>query len=267
MRRFRRSERGLSEIVGTLMLVVIVVTAATLLAAFVATYQQQLQTEQAFTHDQSLESLKVLGLTTALDASRTAFENINFTLASEYINPSTVLGISINNVPLKSFWWENLANHTWQETTLGASLSLASEQEILVSTSTSSGNDSFLGAPPVPNVYLKVDVYTLLQNDFSRVFLPPVALSVVSNLTLSPSNWATLLDGSQSFQPGGNASIVEWNWSVVSLASPGTATYFSGEEAEVSPAFLTGQHYWVNLTVTNSDGLLGTTRLVAVGGP
>jgi flagellin-like protein len=267
MRRFRRSERGLSEIVGTLMLVVIVVTAATLLAAFVATYQQQLQTEQAFTHDQSLESLKVLGLITALNKSRTAFENINFTLASEYINPSTVLGVSIDNVPLKSFWWENLANHTWQETTLGASLSLAPEQEIFVSTNTSLGNDSFLSTPPLPNEYLKFDVYTVLQNDFSRVFLPPVALSVVTNLTLSPSNWATLLDGSESFQPGGNASIVDWNWSVVSFALPGVPAYFVGEEAEVSPAFATGVHYWVNLTVTNSDGLLGTARLVATGGP
>lgn len=267
MRSLRRSDRGLSEIVGTLMLVVIVVTAATLLAAFVASYQKQLQTEEAFSHNQSLESLKVLGLITSLNAAGTSFRNINFTLASEYINPSTILSISINNVPLRSFWWEDLANRSWQETVLGQTLTLAPQQEIYVSTNTSSLNDSFLSAPPLPDQYLKFDVDTVLQNDFSRVFLPPVALAVVSNMTLSVSTSVTLLDASESFQPGGNATIVQWNWSVTSFASPGKPLYYLGEKVEVSPVFVTGKQYWVNLTVTNSDGLLGATDLICTGGP
>jgi flagellin-like protein len=260
MRRFRSSERGLSEIVGTLMLVVIVVTAATLLAAFVATYQKQLQTEQAFTHDQNLESLKILGLETSLNRAGTAYRNINFTLASEYINPSIILGISINNFPLVSIWWEDLTTHVWSQNPLGSNLSLGPQQEIFVSTNTSSSNNSFLVAPPPPSQYLKFDVDTVLQNDFSRVFLPPTAFGVVSEINPSGSNPITLLDGSQSFQPGGNASLVEWNWTV-SGGGLGTPESFSGEEVEVSPALAVNHTYSVLLVVANSDGLLGSTTL------
>jgi len=260
MRRFRRSDRGLSEIVGTLMLVVIVVTAATLLAAFVATYQKQLQTEQTFTHDQNLESLKVLGLETALNHAGTAYRNINFTLASEYINPSIVLGISVNNFPLASLWWEDLSTHVWTHNAVGTNLTLGPQQEIFVSTNTSSANNSFLVPPPPPSQYLKFDVYTVLQNDFSRVFLPPTAFGVVSEINPSGSNPITLLDGSQSFQPGGNASLVQWNWTVSGggLLIPES---FSGEEVEVSPALTVGQTYSILLVVSNSDGLLGSATL------
>lgn len=196
------------------MLVVIVVTAATLLAAFVASYQKQLQTEEAFSHDQGLESLKVLGLVTSLNSAGTAYRNINFTLASEYINPSTILSISINNVPLGSFWWQSFVNHTWYHTLLPQTLTLPSQQEIYVSTNTSVMNNSFLAAAPLPNHYLKFDVYTVLQNDFSRVFLPPAPWAVASEINPSGNNPITVLDGSESFQPGGNASIVNWAWTV-----------------------------------------------------
>lgn len=275
MRSLRRNGRGLSEIVGTLMLVIIVVSAATLLAAFIASYQKQLQTEETFSHDQSLESIKILGLVTVLNASATWFNLINFTIASEYIYSSTVLSIAVNNVPLSAFWWKDLSNHSaWQRTSLALSQNLVvgAQQEIDISTNASradhQANYSYnFSAAPLPNQYVKIDVYTLLQNDFSRVFLPPVGLAVVSNLTLSPSNWATLLDGSQSFQPGGNATIVQWNWNVTPFAAPADFHLYQGEEVEVSPAFATTSRYWVNLTVTNSVGLIGTTDLVAVGGP
>jgi flagellin-like protein len=268
MRSFRRSDRGLSEIVGTLMLVVIVVTAATLLAAFVASYQKQLQTEEAFSHDQSLESIHILGLTTELNPTGTNFTTFGFTLASEYINPSTVLGISINSNPLKNFSWKNLDNSATGYTTVGQNLGLAPFEELSVSTNLSWRSPAFSffdnASVPRPDHYLKFDIYTVLQNDFSRVFLPPVPLEVVSEVNPSGgSNPSILLDGTASFQPEGNATLVQWNWTLENLtkSAPFLGPFY-GEEAEFSASQLTpGDLYAVTLTVTNSDGLIGSTNL------
>ena len=226
--RFRRNHRGLSEIVGTLMLIVIVVTAATLLAAFVASYQKQVQNQEAYAHEQSLESIKILGLETALNAAGTGYRNINFTMASESVDSSNVLGIAVNNVALSTYWWHNVSDQTWHESGLDIASSqvLTSLQQIFISTNTSATNDSYsLGTTPLPNQYLKIDVYTVLQNDFRQVFLPPAPIALVSEINPSGNNPITLLDGSTSFQPGGNATLVNWAWTVSGggLSSSGTS--------------------------------------------
>jgi len=258
MRRFRRSERGLSEIVGTLMLVVIVVTAATLLAAFVASYQKQLQTEETFSHDQSLESIEVLGLTTKVGGG--VFTSFNFTLASEYVNPSGVLDVSINGAPLVDFFWESVTNHTNGTYNVGNpnGLTIQPFDQVIISLclalvcKTPAGNAdynfSFLGPSdvPVPNHFIKFDVFTHLHNDFTRVFLPPTPLAVASELNPSGNNPITLLDGSTSFQPGTNASIVNWAWSVDGIGHESastdlaSATFTESGTPVANGAFLTG---------------------------
>ena len=248
MRSLRRSDRGLSEIVGTLMLIVIVVSAATLLAAFVASYQKQLQTQEAYTHDQSLESLKILGLSTALNSTGTAYSNITFRLADESVEASSVIGIALNAVVLYNYSWEDLVNQTWSSCSLSAAcvLSLSPQQQVIISTN----DQSFvLGPAPLPNQYLKIDVYTDYQNDFRQVFLPPAPIALVSETNPSGNNPITLLDGSTSFQPGGNASLVNWAWNVTGggLSSTGTnllpATFPSPGNGELnttsSPSVIT----------------------------
>ena len=244
MRRFRRSERGLSEIVGTLMLVVIVVGAATLLAAFVASYQKQLQTEETFSHDQGLESIQILGLTTTVGNG--TFTTFAFTLASEYINPSGILDISINGVPLLDFAWDNVTTNTHGTYNVGNVNNLIVQpfDQVIISLclvatcSTAGGNItfSFLSPSdvPLPNHYIKFDVFTHLHNDFSRVYLPPTPLAVVSELNPSGNNPITLLDGSTSFQPGTNASIVDWSWTVTGDGLESTSTSLSGAALTVN---------------------------------
>lgn len=62
MRSLLRDNRAVSEVVGTLMLVVIVITAATLLAAFVSAYEKQVLAEENQQHDRSLETGRVSGV-------------------------------------------------------------------------------------------------------------------------------------------------------------------------------------------------------------
>jgi len=268
MRRFQRSERGLSEIVGTLMLVIIVVTAATLLAAFVAAYQKQVQAEQTFTHDQGLESIHLLGLSTTV--SNGQYKTFEFDVASKYVNPANILGISIDNQPLKQFNWTDLTTLAKGSFSIGQTLNLSAFEEVAISLDlfAPSSNFSFL-APndlPVPNQYLKFDVFTLLQNDFTQVYLPPTALAVASEINPSGSSPIILFDGSMSFQAGGNATIVQWNWTATDQKNhTRTIGPYLGEEVELSPSnFTASDPYWVNLTATNSAGLDGTTSITYV---
>src|SRR5690348_9978222 len=103
MRRISRSRRGLSEIVGALMLVLIVVVAATALSAFVASYQKQLQAEQAIHQDRTLESLTILHAAPPLNATETKLAQLQFTVASLSVNPSTITRIEINHQPLQQY--------------------------------------------------------------------------------------------------------------------------------------------------------------------
>ena len=247
------------------MLVVIVVAAATLLAAFVASYQKQLQTEQSFSHDQSLESIHVLALSTSV--AKGAFASFGFNLASKYVNPSLVIGVSINNEPLKAFNWTDLDTGASGTYVLGQHLNLTpfEQAQITLDLNGPSSNFSFLAptAVPLPNQFLKFDVFTELQNDFSQIYLPPTALAVASEINPSGSNPIILFDGTMSFQSGGNASIVQWNWTATDQSNhSSTIGPLLGEEVELSPSNFTATHpYWVNLTVTNSAGLVGSTSI------
>lgn len=263
-RRLRRDERGLSEIVGTLMLIIIVVTAATLLAAFVATYQAQLQKQESFSHDQSLESIHILGIQSHLNGSK--YSNLNFTLASASVNPSIILGITINQQVIGNFTWWNYTTHSEGSYECCQNFILNPFQfvNITLNLSPKSPLFSFLGTAsvPLPNQYLTFNIYTDYQNDFTRSFLPPVPLETVSwiNQTGAPG---ILLDGTSSFQPGGNATIVQWEWTVVNTNSskPAVGALY-GEEAEFPADLLSSRDsYNVTLMVTNNFGLIGTTNL------
>ena len=269
MRRLSRSERGLSEIVGTLMLVVIVVAAATLLAAFVASYQKQLQTEETFNHDKSLESIEILALSTSVSGG--AFTKFNFTIASEYVNPSGVLDFYINGNPLLDFAWDNVSTNTFgtynaQSPPNGNPLSVLPFQQVIIQTClvvtcpTHGGGsiaDSFLpGEEPAPNHYLKFDIFTHLDNDFTQSYLPPTPLPVVTELNPSGNNPITLLDGSASLQPGGNASIVNWAWTVSGLGleslttSLAAATFSEGGSPATNGALGPGVVSGIGATAT-----------------
>ncbi len=271
MRSLRRSDRGLSEIVGTLMLILIVVSAATLLAAFVASYQAQLQKEESYSHDQSLESIHILAMNTSLNLAGTQFATLAFTIGSESVNPSTIVGLSINNNALKTIYWKDLDNGTKGSGTPAPYLNITSLEEVMIWLNLNSSQSGFSffepSAAPTVNQYIEINIYTVLQNDFSRTFLPPVALGAVSEVNPSgePGDASVLLDGSTSFQPEGNSTIIEWNWTVFNDTS---GMYLNnsplyGEEAQFSASDFIGggDQYLVNLTVTNSDGLIGATSI------
>jgi hypothetical protein len=259
------------------MLVLIVVAASIAFAAFVASYQKQLQTQEAASQQRSLESLKVLNLAEVnpLPAPQEAnLSNFSFVLASEYVNPSTIASFSVNGNPLRYFSVVPVSPASGPAVCYNSSTQLVVAAfevvEVTVNTdptSTAACGYSFFSASlsfPLDQ-FLQVGIFTLLQNTFTSVFLPPTAIPLVSTLaefTGTSYRNVPVLDGSHSFQSG-NASLVSWTWLVTNTtagALPPTQWNASGEElvapfaSSVSGATYT---YNVTLTVENSNGLLG----------
>jgi len=247
------------------MLVLIVVAAATSLAIFVASYQKQLQAEQALAHQRSLESITILHAVPTLAAGGGQWDALNFTMASLDINPTTVSEIALNDRPLKQYsvWQLDLGSGNVSSITVGAGgvLTLAPREQfnVLVDLNTSSPGFSFYDPSYLLRTtdFVKIDTITLLQNEFERVYVPPSAIAVVAPLqTWNGSAFTTVpvLDGSHSFQSG-NSTIEAWSWFV----APDNASA-SGERAVVAfnPAYL---EHTITLTVTDIDGLVGTDTI------
>ncbi len=283
-----RKARGIAEIVGTLMLILIVVAAAIALAAFVASYQKQLQAEESQAQQRSLESLKILSVTPTLNTSDTGeWSSFTFVLASEYINPSSVDAISLNGQPIRYYYVQNLSSPasppTQHDTTVANdTLVLSPRQEVIVGVELdpSGGvypNYSMFDPTFVLSTsdYIQLSVYTALQNTFTTVFLPPTAIAYVTTLTSYSSNEPVqipVLVGTDSFQPGANGTIVQWEWS---MTEAGNSTYtggptcpvagspFEGSEWELEGNASTSKSYTytATLTVTGNDGLAGVTTL------
>lgn len=263
----RSDRRGLSEIVGTLMLVLIVVAAATTFSYFVASFQKQVQQQQALQHERSLESIQVLRLAPTLNATTPRlWKLLNFTVASESIESSTVTTIYLDGYAVKQFsaWRLNTSTGSFGPVTVGpgGSLPIGPREQLNIILNFSGGaNYSFYN----PNVairttnYIQIELLTYLTDSFEANFLPPTAIALVSQL----QSWngtafvpVNVFDGSNSFQAG-NSTIVSWSWQV----TPDNLSA-SGEKA-VAPGFNPLYHtHNVTLTVTNSDGLLGVDTVV-----
>src|SRR5579871_5007354 len=133
MRPIRREARGLSEIVGTLMLVLIVVGAATSLSIFVTEYQRQLQSQEAYVHDQQLEKLRVTEVTPALVG--TSFVSMTFDVASESSETSVVTSFYVNGNPVESYNVAEIspnASTVWVPIAPGGQLSLDQHEQVAV---------------------------------------------------------------------------------------------------------------------------------------
>ncbi|HEV2316537.1 MAG TPA: type IV pilin [Thermoplasmata archaeon] len=263
-RALRAHRRGLSEIVGALMLVLIVVVAATALAAFIASYQKQLQTEQNLTQQRALENLRAMTILPLDSASTpTQWAALNFTVVSLYVNPSVITSVSVNGNPVRNYtaWSLNLSTGQFQSTIVGAGGELRigphEQFNLNVSTVPSAAASSFYDPSVVIHTtdFVKVEIFTALLNDFKQVFIPPSAVPFINLIEAGCGSTGCVtipvLDGSHCFQVG-NASIVSWSWSIYP-----DGTMASGEEANAAFTAPTGTNHLVNLTVTNSDGLVG----------
>lgn len=245
MRQRRRSSRALAEVVGTLMLVVITVAAATSFAFFVSAYEKQVLAEEQHTHDVALEKIRVTGLSFGLagTASHLSYYNIStrslepyspypytqsvsLTLVSGDVNTMVVDGVTLNGVSLLGYIDSLCA---YQNGTICPE-TVSVPPEAIVSLVL------YTNLPtPFQSPY-ELSLFTTLGNDFTTTFLQPVA---VIKATILPVGDEAIpqFDGSQSYQPAGgdNASIASYSWSFTPELANATGAFAVSSSSTTVP--------------------------------
>lgn len=274
MRRLSRDHLGLSEIVGTLMLVLIVVGAATALSVFVQSYQKQVQAEQQVQHQQNLEDLRIIGVQPTLNASSPGtYSFLSFMVASEDAENSTLTEFLVNGNPVERYTATEVSPTPGPTIPLinGAQLNVSPREQTRINLTFDGGVpavSSFYDAAFVlaTTSFVHIEVQTYFLNDFQRTLVPPTAVALVGTIqTFSGSTYVTVpvLDGSQSIEAGANETIVAWKWVLTNNTGGGTTTTFSGQKwvlvgsSGIDPL----DSYTATVTVESSDGLFDSASV------
>jgi flagellin-like protein len=268
-RLFRRArpagandERGLAEIVGTLMLVLIVVAAATAFSFFVAATEQTNLAQQTALHMKNLENVTIQAVVNT-PTNATFPGSIVIVLSSSDIYATNLTDIAVGGNPATRFC----------QTAGGCSLTNASDAANF-QTFTAAGGSGYVNLTPFtvtavtinytsfyiqPFVFneksLLVQMGSARGNEFVSTLFPPIPEFGVTSI----SGWP-VLDGTQSYQPHASgsptASIIGWLWNVKDPT--GTASgdgNYSGQQAQLNDQLTPDVVYTVTLTVTNTLGL------------
>jgi flagellin-like protein len=265
--RLQVDRRGLAEIVGTLMLVLIVVAAATAFSYFVASEEQSNLANQASLHFKNLENVTIQSVLNT-PPNLTQSGSLVVIIASSDIYATNVTEIAIGGNPATTFC-QSPENGVIVDCSSPAThfqtFSAAGGQGYLnltpfTATALTLNYTSFLlPGFTFSNESVQVQMGTLRGNEFIETLFPPIAEFGVSSI----SNWP-VLDGTQSYQPhtasSPDASIDQWIWNVTDLATgkaSGDGNY-TGQEAQLHDQLTLGVTYTITLTVTNTLGLSGT---------
>ena len=247
------------------MLVLIVVIAASSLAIFISDQQKNAQAQQALEQQKELEAIGVTSIILNDAVSPTWWSNITLNVASLSTEDSLITAITINDHYVE---YSNITRNDGTPTTsysFDNDFRLSSREQISLSLDLN-GSTFYGDGNPVVKIaktdYIKIDIFTSYQNEFSRTFMPPSAIAVVNAQTQYNGTGYTdsfLLDGSGSSATTDDSYIVAWDWEVRSMDGLDRQN-LSGRNALVTPTQSGG--YWANLTVTDSNGMASTCSAV-----
>jgi flagellin-like protein len=267
----RRNGRGLAEIVGTLMLVLIVVAAATAFAYFISSEEQINLAERSALQLKDLENVSVQSVVN-LPGNLTYPGNITLVLSSSDIYNTSITDIAVGGNPATSYCEAPGCNVSlirdagnFHEFPVAGGTSYLTLLPFSV-TAVTINDSAFYLQPFVFSTHsIQVQMGTTRGNEFVETLFPPIAEFGVNFVSGYP-----VLDGTQSYQPhtgsSPNATIAQWVWTVqavypsnlTNVSNPDNGSYF-GQEAQLPAQFTTGLRYDVTLVVTNTLGLSGTT--------
>ncbi len=243
-----KDESGLSVIVGTLLLILIVVASASALALMASEAQKKEMERRSLRVAVESENLKILSL--ALNGS-VNWTNMIITVVNLNTEESRIVGLNINGM--------NAANYTDGVKVYNFQnqfpVPAARSRQIFLNLSSSFASPLNISR----NDPIRVILFTSLTNNFERVFLPPVPIikvSVVSEQIGTEFHDVLALDGSDSIDREG--TIIRYQWQV------GNTTLIlgnlSGQKARMNFDLGNTSQFWVNLNVTDSNGISGFAR-------
>jgi flagellin-like protein len=279
MKRLQRENRdhGVSEVIGALMLILIVVIAASALAVFISEKQKDIQEQDRLETRRSLEKVQTTWITPT-KTTGSLWENIEVELTSLHVEESDVTRLVINGAGVANAVQYNTTSGSFDiPVSLNNPLRLESLETILLNISLLDAN-FYSSKPDIDDSdYIKVDIHTKLLNTFSRIFQPPTSIIMVA----TESQWdpsipgytdVIILDGSGSDHPNEDTSIITWEWQVEGDDDDDGVFGESGEEnftlkgrkvrtdtAFTSPA---GSNHTIVLTVFDSYGMRANSTLI-----
>lgn len=271
----KRDRSGVSEVVGAIMLVLIVVMAASSFAIFISQYQESAQAQRLDDQRRAQEDLKVISIVPVPDADGSKWESFNFTIASLHNERSEITRITLNDHTVREFtvWRESPYTLEIMGTEMDHSNPLFLEPREQISISVDLGNSQALydAAAFSTGSYVKIDLFTDWLNSFSKSFAPPSSVA-----THSPGSWYNVLNGQYEYYVTLNgrssvaydgAYIMSWNWTVKStnITDPMDTSDIiwvtTGSVCRVDFPFKDAFNE-VTLTVTDNFGMIGRSTIM-----
>ena len=290
----RKNDDGVSVIVGTLLLILITVTAAAGLAVMISQMQKDAMDRQAHITAVQNEQLLITGVNFVASPTdwdtyfpppngtlNQSYSSVIFSLTNLNNQDSKVIGISFNDIYAHNATETN-SNSNPAETPYNFS-STDPSSSLVVPASASmkfrinfTTDFSFIPSSIGPDDQVKVLVMTSMYNTFEKTFQPPNPVIVPSTATQNMGNVqrnVLVLDGSQSFAANNN-TIIDWNWSLqdASGTNPlGNCT----DSADLGPQNITRGKtvqfqpkspgpFCVNLTVQDNNGMKKSSDYVEI---
>lgn len=267
MNRFIPDQRGVSVIVGALLLTLIVVTAAASFSLFVNQQQEERQDAEAQEQRRELEELDVVSIQPTY--VNDTLVNLSFTIGNRHPKASDITGLRINN----HMWYKDITvrNETGgiinYEKVAYENLSLVSYEDTTFSLrylTDSNATGRVQGYRNISvNTPITIMVLTDLSNNFEKTFYPPTATVRISTDEIPTGPYGDpepvyVLDGSRSDHPG-DGYIVTWKWNITNISSD-TSTRTTGRITQTSDPFFisSGNRYEIQLTVTDNYGMIAT---------
>lgn len=266
------AEDGVSVIVGTLLLILITVTAAAGLALMVSQLQKDEMNRQSHQAQVKNEELKIVSLSMSENATIGSWDNASIGILNLNTADSRVVTLGLND----RYAWNFSVNGTYYNLTRNEHLRIDATEGLVVFVNMS--GDFLPAGQPLrigTGEAVRVRVMTSLYNTFERTFQPPVA---VARAAMETENLGVVsrdvleLDGSDSYDDG---TVTLWNWTVDDGSNtypmPGnwsdpnvTSRNYAGKMTRISPG--SAGPLRVILSVTDDTGMTGKSAGITIPG-
>lgn len=260
-------ESGVSVIVGTLLLILITVTAAAGLAVMVSQMQKDEMNRQSHLAQVKNEQLKILSIQPVYNASSDYLDSLNITILNMNTDHSVLSLVGISD-GAHDYYPKNFSSNGTPFNNTQARLDIPAAKQVVISINFST---DFVTRPPVSSDSpLKIWVISSLYNTFTGTFKAPTAIGRMKietdDLGVAQRD-VLVLDGSESIDDG---AIVHWNWTILDASGQSlpfnwtnaTPYNFLGKNTRVSPP--SAGPFRVLLTVTDDNGMLGRSKPIDV---
>jgi len=240
-------ESGLSVIVGTLLLIIVVVGSVSALALMVSEAQKKEMERNSLRIAVESENLKITSLALKTDnLSDESWSTLRINVVNLNTEEARIVGININDINAENYTDKDGVSYNFKN-----QFPIPSARSVKIFLNLTSNFTSPLNISK--DRYIKVILFTSLANNFERVFLPPVPIIKVNVESEFNATEVLTLDGSDSIDREG--TIINYTW----------------HSDNFTPSYGYGQKYMTNnftspfnvtLSVTDSNGMQGSTQWI-----